>query len=198
MKVTNNTKLKPGFTLIEMLVVVSIIGILAGIALMGINRARARARDNRRIADLKTIQIALELYFQSQGDDGTYPYPADIYLNAPASFRQFLATTPSDPRGANYTYMAPACLLSDTAAGKTEISAVTPSYSAQLIGDAATAGQACPTLRTEPAESGWLPYVIGAKLEQTAVDSNSAGRFTSLVSGDKSLVLYSIKSPLHP
>ena len=60
-----------GFTLIELLVVISIIGILAGMISANINSARAKARDVRRRADLKQVQIALELYYQTV--DG-YPY----------------------------------------------------------------------------------------------------------------------------
>ncbi len=65
-------KLKPkkGFTLIELLVVVAIIGVLASIVLSSLNEARAKARDARRLSDIKTIQTALELYFL---DNNEYP-----------------------------------------------------------------------------------------------------------------------------
>lgn len=59
-----------GFTLIELLVVISIIAMLASIVLTSVNDARTKARDVRRIQDLKQIQIALELYFN---DHGNYP-----------------------------------------------------------------------------------------------------------------------------
>ena len=54
---------KKGFTLIEMLIVISIIGILASIVLVGLGAFRARGRDTRRIADLRGNQGALELYY---------------------------------------------------------------------------------------------------------------------------------------
>ncbi|MEK7555317.1 MAG: prepilin-type N-terminal cleavage/methylation domain-containing protein [Patescibacteria group bacterium] len=53
-----------GFTLIEMLIVLAIIGILAGIIIVGLGSRRGAARDARRIADLRTTQQALELYYQ--------------------------------------------------------------------------------------------------------------------------------------
>lgn len=56
-----------GFTLIELLVVVAIIGILASIVLVSLNGARMKARDARRISDLKAIQTALELYATTHG-----------------------------------------------------------------------------------------------------------------------------------
>lgn len=53
-----------GFTLIEMLIVLAIIGILAGIIIVGLGSGKGAARDARRIADLRTTQQALELYYQ--------------------------------------------------------------------------------------------------------------------------------------
>ena len=60
-----------GFTLIELLVVIAIIGLLASIVLVSLSSARRKARDSRRIGDLRQVQLALELY-----SDAT---PAQIY-----------------------------------------------------------------------------------------------------------------------
>jgi len=61
---------KRGFTLIEILIVVAIIGLLASFVLVGLGGARSRARDARRIADLNQVQQSLELYYSKFG---TYP-----------------------------------------------------------------------------------------------------------------------------
>ena len=52
-----------GFTLIELLFVISIIGLLAVSILASLNVARVKARDARRLQDIRQIQNALNLYF---------------------------------------------------------------------------------------------------------------------------------------
>lgn len=59
-----------GFTIIELLVVITIIGTLASISLNTLNTARVKARDAKRKADLRSIATALEFYYD---DHGYYP-----------------------------------------------------------------------------------------------------------------------------
>lgn len=62
------------FTLIELLVVISIIAILVAAATTSWLNAQQKSRDGKRKSDLKSIQQALELYFQNNGrypDTGT-------------------------------------------------------------------------------------------------------------------------------
>jgi general secretion pathway protein G len=61
---------KQGFTLIELLVIIAIIGLLSSMSVYAINVARMKARDARRLADLRQIQTALALYYD---DNNTYP-----------------------------------------------------------------------------------------------------------------------------
>lgn len=61
---------KRGFTLVELLVVIVIIGVLAGLALVSLQGARKLARDGKRKADLEQIRSALEMY---RADNGQYP-----------------------------------------------------------------------------------------------------------------------------
>ena len=62
-----NNKLKRGFTLIALLVVIAIIGVLATVVLASLNSARRKSRDARRLTDVKQIQLALELYYDGFG-----------------------------------------------------------------------------------------------------------------------------------
>lgn len=68
---------KKGFTLIELLVVIAIIGLLSTLAVVALNSARQKSRDSKRVADMKQIQTALELYF---ADNNGYPVNTNVVL----------------------------------------------------------------------------------------------------------------------
>lgn len=72
-----------GFTLIEMLVVISIIGILAVLISANLNSARSRARDAERKSDLRNIETALRLYYN---DEGAYPAASSSQIKACTSY----------------------------------------------------------------------------------------------------------------
>jgi prepilin-type N-terminal cleavage/methylation domain-containing protein len=87
-----------GFTLVELLVVISIIGVLATLVLLQLGTARARARDTKRIADINQIRTAAESYFED--NSGTYPTAIDQ-----TSLGKYLTKVPSDPlTGGAYGY----------------------------------------------------------------------------------------------
>lgn len=66
-------KTKKGFTLIELLVVIAIIGFLASVAMYALNNTRVAARDTQRLADVKAITKALEMYYNEENNH-IYPY----------------------------------------------------------------------------------------------------------------------------
>lgn len=109
---------KKGFTLIELLVVIAIIGLLSTLAVVALGQARVKARDSKRLSDLKQLQTALELYYT---DTNAYPSSGTITLGdsthkclASAGFIQtcttgttYMGQVPSDPsNGQTYTYSA--------------------------------------------------------------------------------------------
>ncbi|MFA7315157.1 MAG: type II secretion system protein [Candidatus Magasanikbacteria bacterium] len=63
-----------GFTIVEVLVVIGIIGILTVIIFPAISEIRAKNRDAEKVSDIATIQLALSLYYSQ---NGTYPNALD-------------------------------------------------------------------------------------------------------------------------
>lgn len=59
---------KRGFTIVELVIVISIIAILATLATIGLSRFQAEARDSKRTANTATVSDALEVYFQKNGE----------------------------------------------------------------------------------------------------------------------------------
>jgi len=81
-----------GFTLIEMILVVTIIAILATSVLVGLGGARTSARNSRRVGDLRNIQNALELYYNKNGY-----YCRTTGYNGLVSCLQGITSVPKDP-----------------------------------------------------------------------------------------------------
>ena len=95
--------LKPkGFTLVELLIVIAIIGILATVVIVSLASSRGRARDTRRMADLATIRTALELYRDMNGNYPTvtgwaYSTNNAAWQSLQSQLSQFLSSLPVDP-----------------------------------------------------------------------------------------------------
>jgi len=85
-----------GFTLIELLVVIAIIGLLSSIVLASLSTAREKALDAARMSDTKSLETALQMYFN---DHGTFPASSGqqsvTVLAGPLS--PYIAHIPNDP-----------------------------------------------------------------------------------------------------
>ncbi|GIW69672.1 MAG: hypothetical protein KatS3mg101_0419 [Patescibacteria group bacterium] len=96
-------KNKKGFTLIELVIVVAVIGVLSGLILNAINvqGVRQKGRDAQRKAALKQIQTALELYYT---EFRRYPNSGGAYISASTSSglgatlnSSYISQLPADP-----------------------------------------------------------------------------------------------------
>lgn len=95
-----------GFTLVELLIVISIIAILSMVLTISFSGAQKNSRDQRRVADLQAIQKAAE---QMMMLSGTYPTSINSYRSTSAAWtvngQIVLAKFPSGPKTGE-TYVA--------------------------------------------------------------------------------------------
>lgn len=99
---------KSGFTLIELMVVIAIIGLLMAAGLVYYASAQKNARDAKRQADVGAIDKAMELYFNA--NNGNYPVAAS-YAALAIGTTYLPGGNPIDPKnaGANvYTLVSSA------------------------------------------------------------------------------------------
>lgn len=93
-KINNNMekiKNKNAFTLIELIVSITIIALLTVVGIVSYGPFNKKSRDSRRMTDLENIRLSLELYRNQTGY--TYPVSLDTIKDA-----KYLSTIPLDPK----------------------------------------------------------------------------------------------------
>jgi type II secretion system protein G len=140
MKFVGKTQTQRGFTIVELLIVIVVIGILAAITIVAYNGIQKRASDTRRRSDIEIITKALEMYYIDVGrypaGSGSTTINASWSTTADASWQNlinalkpYVATLPSDPistpgvavtgsSGYNYAYYANNSTFCGAGAGK--------------------------------------------------------------------------------
>jgi prepilin-type N-terminal cleavage/methylation domain-containing protein len=127
MKLNHKISKSPSFTLIELMAVVAIIGILAGLVLGGAGAVRSRAARGQAKAEIAAIEAGLARY---QMDFGAYPTAINISTNGGA---YALNPTASQYIGSGnagqilFTNLWGATNYSDTTAGRKQYLNVKPS-----------------------------------------------------------------------
>lgn len=97
---------KKGFTLVELLVVISIMGILASVAIVNVSSARVKARDDKRKIDIDTVAQSLELYYSQYKK---YPcstcmtFTSTNWTTLKLLLSGYISTWPTDPPKYVYT-----------------------------------------------------------------------------------------------
>ena len=105
-----------GFTLVELLIVVAIIGIIAGIAIPNLLVALDRSKQKRTMADMRSIGSAVEAYAV---DNSTYPVAVDAAtLALQISPAQIKAMPEADGWNNTYVVTATATNYTITSTGK--------------------------------------------------------------------------------
>ena len=85
---------RSGFTIVELLIVIVVIGILAGLVFVQFNNVQGRARDTERKADIRLIESKLAEY---RADNSAYPAALSSITDIPADAL-------SGPDSVAYTY----------------------------------------------------------------------------------------------
>lgn len=100
---------RQGFTIVELLIVIVVIGILAAITIVAFTGVQARARDAERASEAQSIYKAIEMY---RADNGAYPLHSGgnnnqgYTLTAISSLLvpKYLPQLPADPKDPDTTY----------------------------------------------------------------------------------------------
>jgi type II secretion system protein G len=97
-------RVRRGFTLIEMLVVVAIIGIITAMAVANLVSAVQRAKQKRTMGDMRTVALAIESY---STDFNRYPAAAGFVLPSGLSLPSATLDTAASQLTPTYIKMVP-------------------------------------------------------------------------------------------
>jgi general secretion pathway protein G len=116
MKMTSksgNQRFAPGFTLIELMVVILIIGLLATIVVQNLRSATDKAKRVKAQADISQLKSGLDRYYLDAGDYPTSDQGLNALIGAPSSGNiphdwqgPYIEKVPPDPWGNAYFYQS--------------------------------------------------------------------------------------------
>lgn len=101
-------KHRPGFTLIELLVIIAIIGLMATFAIVSLVSAQRRARDAKRLADVRELQKTVIAVYENTGQVPlTTSGTNETWSEFGTTIADYVTSLPLDPTnddGAGYVY----------------------------------------------------------------------------------------------
>ena len=141
---TTNKK-QQGFTIVELLIVIVVIGILAALVITTFTGIQQKARDTERTTDIKALQGQVEAYYAQKGN-----YPTRTNLNdatwRSTNMKGLDQEALKDPKGSLYTAAA-------------AVSATQYRYDVLNASDASCEGD----------DTTCVKYTLEAKMEQSGV-----------------------------
>ncbi|MBU0577480.1 type II secretion system GspH family protein [Patescibacteria group bacterium] len=161
MTIRKNNK---GFSLVELLVVITIIAILSVTAYVALGGQTAKARNSKRMQDLDTVQSALEIYFL----ENVNTYPVALANLVPAQMPEIPVDPANgtsyyyEPGVANKTYQLSAA-LEDQAGGTNYEAYVIGNGTGLLVAGDSVAGGVCTddnSCTVDDGDTNCLPYCI--------------------------------------
>lgn len=120
-----HTRVRRGFTIVELLIVIVVIAILAAITIVAYNGIQARARDAERQTDIAAMRKAIEAYYV---DHSTYPYHVDFTGNTAAKATWAKTNLMGVNDGVLINPAAPSGTLNSWTAGGTGITSAQYTY----------------------------------------------------------------------
>lgn len=125
-------KYNKGFTLVELVIVIAVIGILAGLAIPHFLDSQAKTRSARAAADMRTLQSAIEQYmaagYELPALQKNHPFTNGEIMFAKLEEKGFIDSIPEAPQGVYYN-----------AASKTRGDYPAPAYGVELSSTGGTA-----------------------------------------------------------
>jgi prepilin-type N-terminal cleavage/methylation domain-containing protein len=168
-----------GFTLIELLVVIAIIGLLSTIIAAPIQSARKKARDAKKIAELKSTELALEQYAESNSAQ----YPTNLAYLSPQFMpvlSGFASSTTSTARDAfSYAYYTASSTGSQDSIFSYHLAVKLEVYGPALETDRDCVGGTLSSSLINPACSVYNGNFMFSEISPTGSSLSGAGATTS-------------------
>lgn len=166
------TKSRRAFTLIELLIVITIIGVLAVALIPKIAGAPGRARDAQRKTDLNTIAIGLEAYY---ADFGAYPTASSgDEVDALSISGYFNASDiPNDPQSTTATNYSAGCTTAGSYCYKSLDTAQHYVITANLESEPLTSSTKSPSL-----------ILAATFTSATSIGTSSSGLYYAIITGE--------------